>query len=340
MTPQELQQRAQAGDGDAAVMLSRLLDREGRHGEAIAWLERAEAAGHLLAGTLLGARYAAARGAPHDPARGAELLARAAGRGGAEAAAYSSVLAAMGVGRPQSWPDAYALSQRAADLGHERSGRALALVGGPDLEAWFAPPERVVKSEDPLIFTVPGFLSPAVCDWIMDQSRDFLRPATVYNAAGAGGADEARTNSGTGFSLLDLDLVLALVRARIAAAVGQPVETFETMNVLHYAVGQKFSPHFDYIDPVTPTLARDVAQKGQRVGTFLVYLNEGYGAGETDFPVLKLQVKGAKGDALFFRSVDAAGDPDLRTWHAGLPPTSGEKWVLSQWMRTKPQSIL
>ena len=121
MTPAELQQRAQAGDGDAAVMLSRLLDRDGRHGEALAWLDRAAGAGHVLAGTLLGARYAAARAAPHDPARGAQLLAAAADAGGADAAAYAAVLAATGVGRPQSWDDAVALTERAAALGHARA---------------------------------------------------------------------------------------------------------------------------------------------------------------------------------------------------------------------------
>ena len=35
-------------------------------------------------------------------------------------------------------------------------------------------------------------------------------------------------------------------------------------------------------------------------------------------------------------------DP-LNRWstytHAGLPPTQGEKWLLSQWMRSKPQQV-
>ena len=35
-------------------------------------------------------------------------------------------------------------------------------------------------------------------------------------------------------------------------------------------------------------------------------------------------------------NVDAEGTPDPRTLHAGLPPTAGEKWVLSQWVRTRP----
>jgi hypothetical protein len=37
-----------------------------------------------------------------------------------------------------------------------------------------------------------------------------------------------------------------------------------------------------------------------------------------------------------FNNVDADGAPDHDTVHAGTPPTSGEKWVLSQWVRTRP----
>ena len=76
-------------------------------------------------------------------------------------------------------------------------------------------------------------------------------------------------------------------------------------------------------------------QVGQRVATVLVYLNEDYEGGETDFPELGLRHRGAKGDALAFFSVDAAGAPDPRTRHAGRPPASGEKWVLSQFIRDR-----
>ena len=36
-----------------------------------------------------------------------------------------------------------------------------------------------------------------------------------------------------------------------------------------------------------------------------------------------------------FFNVDAAGQPDRRTLHAGLPPSAGEKWLLSQWFRDR-----
>ena len=59
----------------------------------------------------------------------------------------------------------------------------------------------------------------------------------------------------------------------------------------------------------------------------------GFEGGETEFPAIHWRNKGAKGDAMFFWNIDGAGKPDRQTVHAGLPPASGEKWLLSQWVR-------
>jgi hypothetical protein len=74
---------------------------------------------------------------------------------------------------------------------------------------------------------------------------------------------------------------------------------------------------------------------GQRATTVLIYLNEGYEGGETEFPELDWRFKGKPGDALVFWNLTPAGEPDQRTQHAGLPPTSGEKWLYSKWVRER-----
>jgi hypothetical protein len=131
-------------------------------------------------------------------------------------------------------------------------------------------------------------------------------------------------------------VVTLAVRERLAAAAGLPTVQLEAPQVLHYTVGQRFAHHVDYFEPSSPRMAADMAINGQRVATALLYLNdEGLEGGETDFPRLGLRHRGRKGDALVFFNVDATGRADPRTWHAGLPPTRGEKWLLSQWMRDR-----
>ena len=110
----------------------------------------------------------------------------------------------------------------------------------------------------------------------------------------------------------------------------------EAFAVLHYAPGEAYGEHVDFLDPAIPAYAAELAQRGQRVATCLIYLNDDYEGGETEFPKLGLSFKGGKGDALIFFSTDPSGHPDRRTVHAGRTPTSGEKWLLSQFFRDRP----
>ena len=84
------------------------------------------------------------------------------------------------------------------------------------------------------------------------------------------------------------------------------------------SVGQQFARHFDYLDPALP----EVAERGQRIVTFLIYLNDGFEGGETDFPRLGLRHKGEAGDApstSLRQRPRRRRRPDPRTLHAGLP---------------------
>ena len=96
------------------------------------------------------------------------------------------------------------------------------------------------------------------------------------------------------------------------------------------------SKHRRHSTGPAPGFAAEMRLRGQRVATILLYLNDDYAGGETAFPELGIAHRGGRGDALLFFSADAAGVPDRRTVHAGLPPTTGSKWVLSQFIRSRP----
>jgi prolyl 4-hydroxylase len=130
-----------------------------------------------------------------------------------------------------------------------------------------------------------------------------------------------------------MDMVLVMLRAQVARLTKLPILGFEDSQVLHYLPGQEFKPHFDFLDLAHPGHAAAVASGGQRVVTFLAYLNEGYEGGETVFPALGWRFKGREGDALFFYNAMPDGSPDRRMLHAGSSPSRGEKWLLSQWIR-------
>ena len=300
--------------------------------------------------TLRGTRLLTGRGLPLAPAQGMAELVRAHDLGGGEAAARLATLVAMGVGAPPDLGRALALLATAAERGVESArGQLRLLAGAPeaergwaglaqraDLAAWTALPERRPICEAPRIRMLDAFVSPAVCAWLIGLGATRLSQARVYDGQTGGTAlDAARTNSAFELSIVDVDVVTVLVRARIAAAAGVPVAAFEPPQLLHYAVGQTFGRHYDYLDVSQPGFAKDVAQHGQRILTALVYLNDGYEGGATSFPKAAIEVRARTGDGMVFANVDRAGAVDPMSLHAGEPPTAGEKWVFSQWIRDR-----
>jgi hypothetical protein len=311
--------------------------------------------------TRLGAQLLGGEAGNFDPMRGAQLVETAMRAGGAEAAAQMAVLFGAGVCRPQSWDHALDCLQLAAERGSADAQAQLELLcADRDLAAargnepardaaawrrlreavnvadWLQPPERQVISESPRIRRMDGFIAAPVCRWLIEKARGQLSRARIYSTDGNGAAvATSRTNSETDFNVVQSDLVLVLVRARIAAATGLPPAVMELTKVLHYSVGERFDLHYDYIDPAVPGFAAELAARGQRLATFLVYLNEDYDGGETHFPRVGLSHRGRAGSALIFANVDTAGRPDPSTLHAGLAPTRGEKWLLSQWIRDR-----
>jgi prolyl 4-hydroxylase len=306
------------------------------------------------AGLALARRLLVGPGGNAEREEGAHLAARAAARGDADAALFCALLAAAGVGRPQDWDHALDQLQIAAERGHGSAEAQLRLLSGAsssdppltpsqwrqriDLEAWLTPPPRTVVSEAPRVRSIAGFLAPEVCRWVMALAAGRLQPATMYNPTT--GRDEphpGRTNDLFMLGLLDADVVVALIRARISAAVKIPGPCFEPTQVFHYAVGREIAAHYDYLEARKMKVdGSDQPYEGQRIATFLVYLNGDYEGGATVFPKVDVSFKGKTGDALFFANVDGEGRPDRLSLHAGTPPTRGEKWIISQWIHDRP----
>jgi TPR repeat protein len=310
--------------------------------------ERAKA-GDVTALTSLGRRLLTGDGLPAAPTEAIRCFTQAAERGGGEATAQLALFAGWGVLRPRHVGEALDLLQRAAELGFgpaQHELRFLARGAGTDwqalrrqvdINAWTsARPVRIVSSS-PRIGVIDGFASADECEWLIERGRRDLRRARVYRRDAAGHAEvDNRTNTESDFTIVNADLVLSLMRDRIAACIGTGVRYFEMTKLLNYQPGQFFGLHADFQAPDTLALAREIEEHGQRVMTFLTYLNDDYEGGETDFPRIGYRYKGRRGDALYFVNVDGAGAPDYRTVHAGLPPASGTKWLLSQWVRSRP----
>jgi TPR repeat protein len=120
-------------------------------------------AGDPKAMTALAARIIVGRNALGSPVDGDALLREAARQGDAEAWGYLAVLAASGVGRAQSWADAFDALHRAAELGDTQAARqrellaGVGVAGADDVAGWIAPLQTRLLHEAPRVAAHTAF---------------------------------------------------------------------------------------------------------------------------------------------------------------------------------------
>ena len=322
-------------------------------------LRRRADRGDATAMTQFGARLLIGDNAPFDRQEGFAWIGKGAEAGDAGGLALMAALTGIGAFAPQNWAQALDYLARAAERGSvSAQGQLRLLAAGPetavpvdraatwadlarrvDVAAWIAPPERMALWETPRIRMARNFASPAVCDWLKAAAQDRMRPAMMYDGETKTEAiDPHRTCSDYQFDILNTDVVLLLVRARVAELTKLPTVAMEPPRVFHYALGEQIKPHYDRCGNDVEGYAEG-GYLGDRIVTFLLYLNDGFEGGELDFPKSNVRFKGVKGDAIYFAHVDGAGKPDPLSLHAGLTITRGEKWVLSQWIHDRPFGV-
>jgi prolyl 4-hydroxylase len=186
-----------------------------------------------------------------------------------------------------------------------------------------APRQRV--SADPHIEVVQGLFTAEECRYIQLIAKPWMEPAMIYATDGAQVRDPHRDSDNMVVTPMAEDLVIQSVNRCIAEATGTDYRWGEPLHVLRYRPSQQYRPHHDAHGVGPP--------EKRRLATALLYLNDAYEGGETNFPELGVTVRGAVGDLLVFHNLTADKMPDPRMTHAGLPVTRGEKWLATRWIR-------
>ena len=256
-----------------------------------------------------------------DAAAALALVKQGARLGNADARRAWVYMTAAGVGRAADPRTAKAML---AELAKEDRFAAvqLAFLGHVTCHQRLAEIAPEILSDDPRITIHRGLFSAAECRYLTLLGTPWLERAMVIDeATGAGVIDAIRDADTSSFPPLAEDLVVQQINACIAAASGTDKAWGEPLTILRYRPGQQYRPH------------HDAGAQAARHWTALIWLNDDNEGGETDFPDVGVRVKGGVGDLLLFHNVTRDGLPDPRMMHAGLPVTSGVKWMASRWIR-------
>lgn len=185
--------------------------------------------------------------------------------------------------------------------------------------------------ETPTIRVLDSVLDDGECADLIEQARPRLDRSRTVTDTGTNEVSSARTSSGMFFKLGETELI-ARLEHRIAEIVDLPMIHGEGLQILHYRPGQQYEPHYDWFDPTQSGYKTLTDAGGERIASFIMYLNTPEGGGGTHFPRAGVTVCARQGSAVYF----AYENGDKSSLHAGLPVTAGEKWIATKWLRERP----
>jgi prolyl 4-hydroxylase len=176
---------------------------------------------------------------------------------------------------------------------------------------------------------VNDIITPEECKYIIDKATPMFSRSMVVNDSGV---DPSRTSE-TAWIDKD-DPVAQKIFKKALEFTDKTPENCENLQVVRYGPGTFYRAHHDSCCDGSQGCANFEKDGGQRVATLLVYLNDGFTDGETHFPKLDRKMKAPPGSGIVFWPMgrdECKCHP--KALHAGLPPTTGIKYVCNAWIR-------
>jgi prolyl 4-hydroxylase len=193
------------------------------------------------------------------------------------------------------------------------------------------PGVRRVPSPRIELFSVPGFLSAALCDELIRLIDVGRRPSTI---ADPNGDDYFRTSE-----TCDLEAgepAVQEVEARLLELTGIDPAYGEPVQGQRYEPGQEFKAHTDYFEPTGVDFHRFTHVAGQLTWTFMAYLNDVEAGGATRFKVIGKLFQPKRGMLVGWNNHRPDGSLNAATLHHAMKVRKGLKYVITKWYREKP----
>ena len=183
--------------------------------------------------------------------------------------------------------------------------------------------------EEPQIFE--NFISNDEITYIIESSKPKFRESKLVT-----GYSEKVRKSETAW-LSKNDPVIASIIKRVCSITHIPFENAEKIQVVKYQPNGFYTRHYDASCDDKKECVEFEKNGGQRMVTMIIYLNDDFTGGTTEFPNLKTEFQPKKGNGLLFYSLQKNGNKcHPKSLHAGKPVKTGEKYIANVWLREKP----
>lgn len=130
------------------------------------------------------------------------------------------------------------------------------------------------------------------------------------------------------------DPIIRSIIQRVCDIVDMQIDNAEDLQVVKYQPNGYYNEHHDSCCDENDTCKDFLKRGGNRVVTMVIYLNDGFEGGATKFIKLNKEIKPDKYSGILFYSMNKNKDKcHSLSMHAGLPITSGEKYIANVWLR-------
>ena len=184
---------------------------------------------------------------------------------------------------------------------------------------------------EPVIYN--NFISKEEADYIMQSTKNNFEKSLVSSKDG--NLDESVRKSKTAW-IDKNDPIVKNIILRLCKIVNEPFENTEDLQVVKYEKNGFYKEHYDSCCELSDRCIEFNKYGSQRKITMLIYLNDDFKDGGTYFPKLNKTFKLSKYNGVLFYSLGKNSRKcHVNALHAGLPISSGEKYVCNIWIREK-----
>lgn len=176
---------------------------------------------------------------------------------------------------------------------------------------------------------IKNFLSKEDCLEVIKMIDKNNHPSSVVE----GGDNVSSYSSNRTSSTCNLDHTNPIVKKihnKIANFLGIDISKGEHLQGQLYQEGQYFKSHQDFFSG--PAYDKHCLASGNRSHTLMVYLNDGFEGGGTNFSNLNTIVKPEQGKAVAWQNM-SEGECLENAMHEGMPITKGKKYIITSWWR-------
>ena len=190
------------------------------------------------------------------------------------------------------------------------------------------------------VLELDNMFSDQECKSVRDYMSDKMEPSTVVNVEN-GGVDQQRTSS-TGWLAKSDPKQQKFIKKFMALGAQltgyADLDFYEDISIVRYRSSEYYREHYDAC--ATPKNCNG-SDRVYRKATLILYLNDGFEGGETNFPTIKKMVSPKVGKVVMFYDTDHKGIEINESLHAGMPVKRGEKWIATLWIKylPKPEEI-